>query len=109
MESEAKNFFSNQFVQLIHLESVFTQFACMLCRFSRVLLLVTPQTVACQAPLSMGFPRQDTGVGCHCVPPGHLPNPGMELAGGFFTTNATLFTWFSCLLEADSRGQQKTS
>ena len=27
--------------------------------------LVTPWTVACQAPLSMGFSRQETGVGCH--------------------------------------------
>ena len=26
---------------------------------------VTPWTVARQAPLSMGLPRQDTGVGCH--------------------------------------------
>ena len=26
---------------------------------------MTPWTVACQAPLSTGFPRQDTGVGCH--------------------------------------------
>ena len=27
--------------------------------------LVTPWTVACQAPLSMGFSRKETGVGCH--------------------------------------------
>ena len=26
---------------------------------------MTPWTVACQAPLSMGFHRQDTVVGCH--------------------------------------------
>ena len=26
---------------------------------------VTPWTVACQAPLSLGFPRQETGMGCH--------------------------------------------
>ena len=26
---------------------------------------MTPWTIACQAPLSMGFPRQGSGVGCH--------------------------------------------
>ena len=34
---------------------------------SRVRLLATPWTAAYQAPLSMGFSRQDTGVGCHCL------------------------------------------
>ena len=29
--------------------------------------LATPWTVAHQAPLSMGFSRQDTGVGCHAL------------------------------------------
>ena len=28
-------------------------------------ILVTPWTVACQAPLSMGFPGQNTGLGSH--------------------------------------------
>ena len=32
---------------------------------SRVWLFVTPWTVAHQAPPSMGFSRQSTGVGCH--------------------------------------------
>ena len=32
---------------------------------SRVLLFVTSGTVARQAPLSMGFPGKNTGVGCH--------------------------------------------
>ena len=27
--------------------------------------LVTPWTVACQAPFSMGFPSKNAGVGCH--------------------------------------------
>ena len=34
-------------------------------RSSRVRLLATPWTVAYQAPPSMGFSRQNTGVGCH--------------------------------------------
>ena len=39
----------------------------MLSHFSHVQLFVTPWTVAHQAPLSMGFSRQETGVGCHCL------------------------------------------
>ena len=32
---------------------------------SHVRLLATPWTAAHQAPLSVGFPSKDTGVGCH--------------------------------------------
>ena len=61
---------------------------------SRVQLFVTPWTAAHQAPLSMGFSRQNTGVGCHFLFQGNLPDPGIKpkslvspaLAGGFFTT-----------------------
>ena len=47
--------------------------------------------VASQAPLSMGFPRQEYWSGLLFPTPGNLPTPGMEhtppaLAGGFFTT-----------------------
>ena len=45
---------------------------------SRVRLFVTPWTVAYQAPLSMGFPRQEYWSGLPCPPPGDLPNPGFE-------------------------------
>ena len=49
---------------------------------------------ACQAPLSMGFPRQAYWSGLPFPTPGDLPNPGIELtclaspalAGRFFTT-----------------------
>ena len=65
----------------------------MLLLFSRYILsdsCVTRWTVACQAPLSMGFPRQEHWSGLLFPPPGDLPNPGIEprssaLAGGFFT------------------------
>ena len=40
--------------------------------------LVTPWTVACQAPLSMGFSRQEYRSGLPFPSPGHLPNPGTE-------------------------------
>ena len=33
----------------------------------RVQLSVTPWTVTRQAPLSVGFSRQNTGVGCHAL------------------------------------------
>ena len=46
--------------------------------FSRVWLCATPWTVACQAPLSMGFSRQEYGSGLPCPPPGDLPDPGIE-------------------------------
>ena len=51
---------------------------------------VTPWTVACQAPLSMGFPRQEYWSGLPLSSPGDLPNPGIKpaspaLAGEFFT------------------------
>ena len=50
-----------------------------------------------QAPLSMGFSRQEHRSGFPCPPLGELPAPGIEpaslvslaLAGGFFTTSAT--------------------
>ena len=48
-------------------------------------------TVACQAPLSVGFFRQEYWSGLPFPSPGDLPDPGVEpqspaLAGGFFTT-----------------------
>ena len=39
---------------------------------------MTPQTVAHQAPLSMGFSRQEYWSGLACPPPGDLPNPGIK-------------------------------
>ena len=47
--------------------------------------------VACQAPLSMGFPRQEHWNGLPFPLLGDLPDPGIKfmspaLAGGFFTT-----------------------
>ena len=40
--------------------------------------LATPWTVACQAPLSMGFSRQEYSSGLPFPPPGDLTNPGTE-------------------------------
>ena len=65
-------------------------------QLSRVWLFVTLWTVALQAPLSMGFSRQEYWV-LLCPSPGDLPDLGIEpvslvspaLAGGFFTTSTT--------------------
>ena len=64
---------------------------------SRVQLFSTPLTVACEAPLSMGFSRQEYWSGLPCPPPGDLPDPEIEpvslmspvLAREFFTTTST--------------------
>ena len=53
-------------------------YTCMLRRFSRVWLFVTPWTVAHQAPLSMGFSRQEYWSGLLFPSPGNLPDPGIE-------------------------------
>ena len=63
------------------------------CVLSHVQLFATPWTVACQAPLSMGFSRQEYWSGLPFPSPGDLTNPGIEhtspvsppLAGRFFT------------------------
>ena len=48
------------------------------CGLSHVRLFVTPRTVACQAPLSMGFSRREYWSGLLCPPPGDLPDPGIK-------------------------------
>ena len=60
----------------------------------RARLLVTSRTGTHQAPLSVGFPRQEHWSGLPFPSPGNLPNPGMgpgspALAGGLFTIWAT--------------------
>ena len=69
---------------------------CTACRVKllHVRLFATAWTVACQAPLSMGFSRHEYCSGLPCSPTGDLPNPGIKLrslkspalAGGFLTT-----------------------
>ena len=69
----------------------------MLSHFSHVHLFATPWTVARQAPLSVGFSRQEYWSGLPCPLPGDPPDPGIKpeslkspaSAGRFFTTMAT--------------------
>ena len=82
---------------LLHSSIVSVGLACM---SSHVQLFVTQWTVACQASLSIGFPRREYWSGLLFPPPGDLPDPGIEplsptlnlclsltLAGRFFTTD----------------------
>ena len=53
----------------------------------------TPWIIACQAPLCMGFSRQEYWSGLPFPSPGDLPDPGVKpvspaLAAGFFTTSS---------------------
>ena len=68
-----------------------TMYACVL---NCVRLFVNPWTVALQAPLSMGFSRQEYWSELPFPSPGDLPDPGIEprspaLTGRFFTTSST--------------------
>ena len=87
----------------------------LLSHFSSVQLFVTPQTVVHQAPLSMGFSRQEYWSWLPCPPLQDLPHPGIEplspaspaLAGGFFTTSATWEAPYQWVSPAKAHLQQK--
>ena len=84
----------------------------MLSHFSHVQLFATLWTVACQAPLFVGFSEQEYWSGLTFPPPGDLPNTGIEtvslmspaLAGWFFTTSAT---WEAQLSKGIQKEKQK--
>ena len=48
----------------------------------------TSRTVACQAPLAMGFPRQEYWSGLPFPSPGDLPDSGIELASPALQTDS---------------------
>ena len=54
-----------------HMSAVLSHFNC-------VWLFGTPWTIAHQAPLSVGFSRQEHWSGLPCSSPGDLPYPGIE-------------------------------
>ena len=72
--------------------------AYMLSHFGHIWLFATLWTIARQAPLSLGFSRQEYWSGLPpCPPPGGLPDPGIKpvslmfpaQAGRLFTTHTT--------------------
>ena len=89
------------FYRLYSTESYFTVLAMFLyvrCMYAQSCpICETPWTVACQTPLSMGFPRQEYWSGLQFSSPGDLPDPGLKpispatpiFAGRFFSTSTT--------------------
>ena len=73
----------------------------MLSLFSRVRFFVTPWTAAHQAPLPMGFSRQECWSGLPCPPPGDLPDPGIEPTSltslGSPAPVGSFFFWLFCV------------
>ena len=63
---------------------------------SHVRLFVTPWTVAYQAPLPLGFSRQEYWSGLPFPSPGDLPSPGIE--PGFPTLQADALTSSLCIV-----------
>ena len=75
---------------------------CVLSSFGHVQLFATSGTVAPQAPLSVGFLRQEYWSGWPCPPPGDLPDLGIRpmssiLAVGFFTSSTAWEQTYLCL------------
>ena len=73
------------------LEKMRIHISCCCCSVTKSCL--TPWTIARQAPLSMGFPRQEYWSELPFPPPGDLSDLGIEptsptLTGGFFTTES---------------------
>ena len=76
---------------------VLRRLLCLLSHFSPVRLFVILWTTARQAPLPVGFSRQEYWSWLPCPPPGHLPHPEIKpasltspaLAGKLFTASAT--------------------
>ena len=95
------------YLSLSHLGSPMNTYVLvfLLSHFSRVWLFGTVWTVVLQAPLSMGFSRQEYWSGLPFLPPGDLPDPGLEptsltslaLSGRFFTTSATWEVLWTCI------------
>ena len=89
------------------------------CALSCVQLFAISWAVAHQAPLSMGFPRQEYWSGLPVPPPGDLPDTGLEpssllspaLAGRFFTSASAgklqIFTERSVNLKYFSSDEKK--
>ena len=69
----------------VKVDYTLTHAACLLSCFNCLWISVTLWTVVCQAPLSMGFPRQEYWSRWPCPPPLDLPDPGIELASNRFT------------------------
>ena len=84
------------------LSPIFMIRCCCLDAMSCLTFFVTPWTVAHQAPLSMGFPKQEYWSGLRFPPPGDLPGPGHASCAGrwilyHWATWEALFSWLGKL------------
>ena len=82
--------------------------------FNRVPLFANLWAVAHQAPLSMGFSRQEYCSGLPYLPPGDLPDPGIKprspcIAGRFFTAEPAGSPVVGCSVVSDSLQVQDCS
>ena len=82
----------------------FPHAVCVLSHFDHISLIATLWTVARQAPLSMGFSRQEYWSGLPCPPPGDLPDPGIETrspaAPALQVTSLPLSHWEALILRS---------
>ena len=62
----------------------------------------TPQTLSRQAPLSMGFSRQEYWGGLPCPPPGHLPDPGIQPVSFLLLHGRRILCHLSCWIHSMS-------
>ena len=70
---------------------------CICAQCSHVPLFAAPWTIAHQAPLSMGFPKQEYWIGLLFLSPGDRPDPGIKptplaspaLVDKYFTTSTS--------------------
>ena len=74
-----------------HPKTLWLEMLLLLSHFSHVRLFMTLWTVACQAPLSVEYSRQEYWSGLACPSPGDFPNPRDQtqvsyIAGSFFNT-----------------------
>ena len=74
----------------------------MLSHFNLVWLFATPWTVACQAPLSMGFSMQEYWRGLPCPPPGDLSNIRQR---GLYILEPKIRTDVACCKDRKTPGQ----
>ena len=80
---------------------------CVLSCFSCVQLFTTLWTIACQAPLSMGFSRQEYWSGLiQNTGSSYLPNPGIELTSVTTTCVGECLFFFSLPLALSGRRRQ---
>ena len=96
------NWIQNLQNSFLNLLEIFTRghedynlYTCMhACMLNYVWFFATPWTPAQQAPLSMGFSRQDYWSRLSFPPPGDLPNPGIEpMSPASPSLQANLYLW----------------